>query len=83
MGVTLADVKAALNIVGNYQDAALQIWFDATKSYLVEGGVKEEHITKGIMARGVSDLWNYGAGDGKFSEVFFQMASQLSYKNEE
>lgn len=80
MNVTLADIKAALNIVGTYQDAALQIYFDETKDFLVDAGVKEENITKGIMARGVSDLWNYGAGEGKFSAYFLQRASQLSFK---
>jgi hypothetical protein len=80
MDVTLADVKAALNIVGDYQDSALQIYFDEVKEFLIEAGVKAENITKGIMARGVSDLWNYGAGEGKFSAYFLQRASQLSYK---
>jgi hypothetical protein len=38
------------------------------------------NITHGIVARGVSDLWNYGAADGKLSSYFMQRAAQISYK---
>ena len=81
MGVTLDDVKNALGITGDYQDSTLQIYFDETVSFLVDAGVKQSNITKGIIARGVADLWDYGAGDGRFSQYFIQRATQLSYKN--
>lgn len=81
MNVTLADVKNALGITGDYQDSTLQIYFDEVVAFLVDAGVSKANITKGIVARGVSDLWNYGAGDGKLSEYFMQRASQLSYKS--
>lgn len=81
MNVTLEDVKDALGITGDYQDATLQIYFDETAAFLVDAGVKQSNITKGILARGVADLWNYGAGDGKFSTYFMQRATQLSYKS--
>lgn len=77
---TLEDVKNALGITGDYQDATLQIYFDEVKAFLVGAGVAERNITSGIVARGVSDLWNYGSGDGKLSEYFMQRAAQLSYK---
>lgn len=80
MNVTLEQVKAALGIVGNYQDATLQIYFDETVDFLKDAGVSEANITAGVVARGVSDLWNYGAGDGKLSPYFIQRAAQLSYK---
>ncbi len=80
MNVTLADVKNALGITGDYQDATLQIYFDEVVDFLKEAGVKDANITKGIVARGVSDLWNYGLEGGKLSEYFYQRASQLSYK---
>ena len=80
MNVTLEQVKAALGIVGNYQDATLQIYFDEAVDFLKEAGVSEANITAGVVARGVSDLWNYGAGDGKLSPYFIQRAAQLSYK---
>lgn len=80
MNVTLEDVKNALGVTGDYQDATLQIYFDETVDFLVDSGVKKSNITKGLLARGVADLWNYGAGDGQFSTYFMQRATQLSYK---
>lgn len=80
MSVTLDQVKAALGIVGNYQDNTLQVYFDETVDFLKNAGVAEANITAGIVARGVSDLWNYGAGDGKLSPYFMQRATQLTYK---
>lgn len=81
MGVTLDDVKNALGITGNYQDTTLQIYFDEVVAFLVDAGVSQGNITKGIVARGVSDLWNYGGAEGKLSAYFLQRAAQLSYKN--
>ena len=80
MNVTLEQVKAALGIVGDYQDATLQVYFDEAVAFLTDAGVSEANITAGVVARGVSDLWNYGAGDGKLSPYFMQRAAQLSYK---
>lgn len=80
MNVTLEQVKAALGIVGDYQDTTLQIYFDEAVAFLLDAGVAEANITAGVVARGVSDLWNYGAGDGKLSPYFMQRAAQLSYK---
>lgn len=78
--VTLNDVKNALGITGEYQDATLQLYMDEVVSFLVDAGVTESNITCGIVARGVSDLWNYGSGEGKLSEYFYQRAAQLSFK---
>lgn len=80
MNVTLNDVKNALGITGDYQNDTMQIYFDEVIDYLMNAGVNESNITKGIVARGVSDLWNYGAGEGKFSEYFYQRAKQLTLK---
>lgn len=76
--VTLTDVKNALGITGEYQDATLQIYFDEVVSFLADAGVSE--YTAGLVARGVADLWNYGGAEGKLSEYFMQRAAQLSYK---
>lgn len=76
----LAGVKNALGIQGNYLDATLNQYIDEVIDYLTEAGVKGAYITTGIVSRGVSDLWNYGAGEGKLSEYFMQRATQLSYK---
>lgn len=80
MNVTLNDVKSALGITGDYQNDTMQIYFDEVIDYLMNAGVNESNITKGIVARGVSDLWNYGAGEGRFSEYFYQRAKQLALK---
>lgn len=77
---TLATVKSALGITGNYQDDTLQVYFDEVIEFLKDSGVSESDITAGIVARGVSDLWNYGAGDGELSSYFMQRAAQLAYR---
>ena len=76
----LADVKNALGITGDYQDETLKIYIAEVMDFLVDAGVSERHITSGIVARGVSDLWNYGSGEGKLSLYFMQRAAQLSFK---
>lgn len=78
---TLDGVKNATGLTGSYQDATLQIWFDEAVGFLKDAGVKDALITDGIVARGVLDLWNYGAGEGKLSEYFKQRAAQLAYKS--
>lgn len=79
MAVLLSDVKTALGITGDYQDATIQIYFDEVVSFLKGAGVPDGKITSGIVARGVADLWNYGGNEGKLSEYFMQRATQLSY----
>ena len=76
---SLADVKNALGITGDYQDATLQVYFDEVMAFLQGSGIAAEKITAGLVARGVADLWNYGGAEGKLSEYFFQRAAQLSY----
>ncbi len=78
---SLANVKAALGITGAYQDATIQIYIDEVVGFLTEAGVASGNITDGLVARGVSDLWNYGGAEGKLSEYFMQRATQLSYKS--
>lgn len=77
---SLADVKNALGITGDYQDATLQVYFDEVVSFLTDSGVAAEKITAGLVSRGVSDLWNYGGAEGKLSQYFYQRAAQLAYK---
>lgn len=74
----LDDVKALLGITGNYQDATLQGYIDEVIAFLIAGGVSEDSITCGIVARGVSDLWNYGSGGTTLSPYFIQRAAQLA-----
>ncbi len=77
---TLSQVKDALGITGDYLDNTLLPYLEDVKDYIKGAGVSESNITIGILARGVSDLWNYGAGDGKLSPYFMQRVAQLSYK---
>lgn len=76
----LTKVKSALGITGDYLNDTLSEYIDEVMTFLIDAGVKSNNITTGIVSRGVSDLWNYGAGDGKLSEYFMQRATQLSYK---
>ena len=76
----LEDVKIGLGITGTYQDATISGYITEVKAFLIDSGVKASSITTGVVVRGVSDLWNYGAGEGKFSEYFLQWAAQLAYK---
>ncbi len=76
----LAAVKAALGIEGTYQDNTITEYINEVTGYLIGAGVKASNITPGVVARGVADLWSYGAGGGKLSEYFMQRATQLSYK---
>ena len=77
---TLASVKNALGITGDYQNETIAEWYQETVGFLKDAGVADANITTGIVARGVADLWNYGGNDGKLSEYFIQRAAQLSYK---
>lgn len=77
----LSKVKKALGIEGTYQDDTLSEYIDEVMAFLTDAGVKSSNITAGLVARGVSDLWNYGSGSGKLSEYFMQRATQLSFKD--
>lgn len=76
----LENVKAAIGVTGTYQDATIQQYVNEVVAFLVDAGVSEANITDGVIARGVVDLWNYGAGDGKLSAYFLMRASQLALK---
>ena len=77
----LTSVKNALGIQGNYQDDTLTEYINEVVGFLIDSGINQNNITAGIVARGVSDLWSYGSGDGKLSAYFMQRAAQLSYKS--
>lgn len=78
--VTLENVKNALGITGNNLDSTIRPYFEEVVDFLKDAGVPEAHMTTGIIARGVSDLWNYGGNEGKLSDYFKMRAAQLSYK---
>lgn len=80
MDEMLSQVKILLGITGSYQDDTINGYIIEVKDFLIEAGVPKQYIVAGVIARGVSDLWNYGAGEGKLSEYFMQRATQLAYK---
>lgn len=75
----LASVKKALNIGGTYQDDAITEYINEVRAYLRAAGVADANMTPGLIARGVADLWQYGAGEGKLSEYFLQRTIQAAY----
>ncbi len=81
----LEEVKKRLGITGDYQDDTIQGYIDDVKQFLLDGGVNTDVVnassTVGVIARGVSDLWNYGSGGTSFSPYFLQRAIQLSSKD--
>lgn len=79
----LTKVKSSLNVSGEHFDTTLQLYIDEVKAYLASAGVKADVLSStlavGCIARGVADLWNYGNGDTKLSEYFYQRADQLRF----
>lgn len=76
----IENVKKALGITGDYLDETLNIYIQEVTDFARNAGVKAEYISVGLVARGVSDLWNYGAGEGKLSDYFIQRCKQLSLR---
>ena len=80
----LTEVKKSLGITGTYQDETLKNYIFEVLEYLSDAGVSDSVLQSesviGIVARGVSDLWSYGSGNGEFSPYFMQRATQLIYK---
>lgn len=83
----LEKVKRALGITGTYQDETLKMYIEEVKEYMTDAGVDTNVVngasSVGTIARGVADLWNYGAGNAKLSQYFIQRVIQLSYKGKE
>lgn len=79
----LTAVKTNLGITGTYQDAVISGHISDVEAYMIGAGVNltliDSAASVGIVSRGVADLWNYGAGEGKLSEYFYQRLIQLAY----
>lgn len=67
---------------GQFRDDLLTGYINEVKSFMRSAGVKESVIISrdavGVIALGVSDLWNYQSGGVKLSEYFKQRVIQLS-----
>lgn len=87
MADVLEKVKKALGITGSYQDDTLNVYIDEVKAYMKDAGVPESVVdsdtSAGVIARGVTDLWNYNGGAGKLSDYFYQRVSQLALSSKE
>lgn len=81
----LTKVKEALGNIPSHLDNTITLYIDEVICYLKSAGVSktlldENNINEkcvGVIIRGVSDLWNYGNGDTKLSDYFYQRADQL------
>ena len=77
----LTAVKSIMNINGEHFDNTIRLIIDEVKAYLLSAGVNADvlgsTLAVGCISRGVADLWNYGNGDTKLSEYFYQRAEQL------
>lgn len=81
----LESVKEDLGLSGNdFHDRVLQGHIDEATEYLIDGGVPEaiakSERCKGVIKRGVSDLWNNGSGGTDLSPYFMRRAAQLALK---
>lgn len=72
---------------GTFRDDLLTAYINEVKDFMRNAGVKESVISSdsavGIIAIGVSDLWNYQAGGVKLSEYFTQRVIQLTRNDAE
>lgn len=77
----LTKIKAALGIGEGIPDATLEVWLSDVKDFMLNAGVPNSVInsdtTIGTLARGVSDIWNYG-DTASYSQVFIMRVSQLA-----
>lgn len=80
----LTEVKKRIGMTGTYQDETISGHIQDVKDFMIDAGVSDEIMTStaiiGAVTRGVSDLWDYGSGNGEFSPYFFQRVTQLAYK---
>lgn len=79
----LTGVKNALGITGSYMDDTISVYIDEVTNYMGNAGVSSNLIAAsvGVIARGVNDLWNNNAGNGKLSPYFYDRVSQLALRS--
>ena len=86
-GDIVSECKTRLGITGDYHDALIAAYAEDARAFLIDAGVPEavadSDAAVGCIARGVADLWNLGAGDGRFSAYFVQRAIQLAAYQED
>ena len=75
----LTAVKKALGVTGTFTDATIQVYINEVVDYMHGAGVSTAVInaSPGVIARGVSDLWDNDGGNVKFSPYFHERVTQL------
>lgn len=75
----LTAVKAALGVTGTFTDNTISVYIDDVVDFMSGAGVSAALITAspGVIARGVSDLWDNDGGNVKFSPAFHERVAQL------
>lgn len=83
----LEKVKVGLGNIPSHLDETINLYIEEVICYLVSAGVSKTLLDidadyidvkcVGVVIRGVGDLWNYGNGDTKLSEYFYQRVNQL------
>lgn len=81
----LEKVKSMLNITGDFQNNTISLYIAEVKDFILKAGVDKSILNSdssvGVIARGVSDLWNFNGG--KFSEYFMMRVTQLALPDKE
>lgn len=79
----LTAVKNALGVTGTFTDATIQVYIDEVVDYMHGAGVTQSVIaaSPGVIARGVSDLWDNDGGNVKFSPYFHERVTQLAMRS--
>ena len=79
----LAKVKLALGETSDFADSMIAIYIDEVLDYMKNAGVSDSiaNVSAGVVARGVSDLWDNDGGNVKFSAYFHERVTQLALKS--
>ena len=79
----LTKVKLALGETSDFADGMISIYIEEVLDYMKNAGVsaKNAESAVGVIARGVSDLWDNDGGNVKFSAYFHERVTQLALKS--
>ena len=79
----LANVKQALGETSDFADGMISIYIEEVLDYMKNAGVSDSiaNASAGVVARGVSDLWDNDGGGVKFSPYFHERVTQLALKS--
>lgn len=88
MDFTYEFTDEILKMIGapSYQKPTVEGYIEEVIEYMVASGVSKDvalsRKAKGVVTRGVNDLWNYGSGEVNLSPYFKERVIQLSYEEE-